>query len=446
METEIKRISLIGIGKLGAPLAACFAWKGFPTLAVDCDSRKIKTLNQGRAPLYEPRLQEIIQAGQGRLRATLDHEKAVLESDVTFIVVPTPSEDNGNFSLKYVLESVEKIGKVLRNKKGHHLVVLTSTVMPGATAGRVKPALEKHSGKVCGKDFGLCYSPEFVALGTVIRDFLNPDFVLIGESDSNSGKALEDLYKRVCENSPPAARMDFVNAELAKLAVNTFVTTKISFANMLARMCEKLPGANVDTVASAVGLDTRIGKKYLKGSISYGGPCFPRDNRALGALAHSLGAFSNLAEATDAFNRMQIQWLANLVKNRLPQKGSVGILGLSYKPNSDVAEEAQGILLTQALSREKIPTAVYDPAALGSARLILNNSAVFSSSAQECIRKSDVVVITTPWEEFKNLKANEFGRPKSPRIVIDCWRILDHLKQADGIVYVPLGVGGDKKC
>ena len=176
--------------------------------------------------------------------------------------------------------------------------------------------LEKASGKRMGADFGLCYSPEFIALGSVIRDFLNPDMLLIGESDKRAGDFLQSLYAEVCENKPALARMSFVNAEITKLAVNTYVTTKISYANMLARICEKLSGANVDVITSALGLDTRIGSKYLKGAVSYGGPCFPRDNLALAQLAQQLGVPPDLAQTVDRFNRAQISWLADLVQHQ----------------------------------------------------------------------------------------------------------------------------------
>jgi UDPglucose 6-dehydrogenase len=195
----------------------------------------------------------------------------------------------------------------------------------------------------------MCYNPEFIALGSVIRDFLNPDFVLIGESDERSGQVLEGIYRQVCENDPPIVRMNFINAELTKLAVNTFVTTKISFANMLARICERLPGADVDVVTRALGLDSRIGAKYLKGAVSYGGPCFPRDNLALIATARKVGAPADIAEATDRFNRWQVGWLADLVWAYLPEGGVVGILGLAYKPNTDVVEESVGLLLAGEL-------------------------------------------------------------------------------------------------
>ncbi len=248
------------------------------------------------------------------LTATQNIEEATRSTQITFIVVATPSEPNGGFSLRFVLPVCEAIGRVLRSKTEFHLICLTSTVLPGMTGGEVLETLERASGKQVGRDFGLCYSPEFIALGSVIRDFLNPDFLLIGESDSRSGDLLESLYQQVCQNSPAVARMNFVNAEMAKLAVNTYITTKISFANMLARICEQIPEANVDVVTKAIGLDSRIGGKYLKGAISYGGPCFPRDNLALTHLAHEIGAPADIAEATHRFNLSQVSWLADLVQ------------------------------------------------------------------------------------------------------------------------------------
>jgi len=280
----VKSVSVIGLGKLGSPMAACFAARGFQVHAVDLDAAKVDTINKGQAPVHEPGLAELIREGAANLKASQSCEAAVRESDATFIIVATPSEPGGGFSLKYALPTCESIGKALRSKSTYHLVVLTSTVMPGSTAGEVKSALELASGKRCGIDFGLCYSPEFIALGTVIRDFYYPDFLLIGECDSRAGDTLAEIYSRVCKNSPGVARMNFINAEITKLAVNTYITTKISYANMLARLCEKLPDADVNVVTDALGLDTRIGAKYLKGAVSYGGPCFPRDNRALAAL------------------------------------------------------------------------------------------------------------------------------------------------------------------
>lgn len=441
MKNGTRRISVVGLGRLGLPLATCFAWKGFPTIGLDVNYHKVQLVNQGISPIYEPGLQNILNVCKGRLNATQDYEEAVMDSDITFILVPTASNDQGDFTLKYVLETAGLIGEVIGKKSEYHLVVLTSTVMPQTTENELKPLLENRSGKQCGKDFGLCYNPEFVALGSVIHNLLNPDFILIGESDPRSGGILVNLYRRICENNPKVARMNFINAELVKLAVNTYITTKITFANTLARICEHLPGADVNIITSALGLDSRIGSKYLMGAIGYGGPCFPRDNIALAKLARSVGVSANLAEATENFNRQQVHWIVELIKSYLLEGRKVGILGLAYKPDSDVVEEAQGLLLAQALVNDGIEVTVFDPAAMDNARNSLNTSVTFAASAKECIHKSDIVVVTTQWEEFKQLSPLEFIRYDKPRVLIDCWRILERLSQEDGIVYVPLGVG-----
>src|SRR5216110_839139 len=415
-------ISVIGLGKLGAPIAACFAARGFQVIAVDIDAQKADAIGRGAPPVHEPRLAELLKESKGRLRATQDTEAAIRDSEATFIVVGTPSEPDGGFSLRYVIPTCEAIGRALRNKNSFHLVVLTSTVMPGSTGGEIKSALERASGKRCGQDFGLCYSPEFIALGTVIRDFYYPDFLLIGESDPRAGDLLSDVYARTCKNSPTIARMNFINAEITKLAVNTYITTKISYANMLARLCEKLPEADVNVVTDALGLDTRIGPKYLKGAVSYGGPCFPRDNRALAALAARVGASSGLAEATDFFNRAQIKSLAEIVRSHYSGQDSIGILGLTYKPNTDVVEEAFGFLLAQELSSSNLPVIVYDPSAAAS--VLGKCSALrFARSAEECIEESGVVVLATPWQEFREVPTEHWvhkSQPRAiPRVIID---------------------------
>jgi UDPglucose 6-dehydrogenase len=439
---ELTTASVIGLGKLGAPMAAAIASKGLYVIGVDVDVRKVEALSSGQPPVFEPGLTDLLQAAKGRLTATSDLSAAVLASDVTFIVVPTPSEPDGGFSLKYVLQACEGIGVGLATKNGFHLVVLTSTVMPGSTGGPVREALEETSGKRCGEDFGLCYSPEFIALGSVIRDFLNPDLILIGESDPQSGTLLEQLYRRICENNPPVARMNFVNAELTKLAVNTFVTTKISFANMLARICERLPGGDVDVVTRALGMDSRIGPKYLKGAVGYGGPCFPHDNLALIALADQLGVSATIAEATHKFNRSQVDWLADRLKEYLSPDGKVGILGLTYKPHTDVVEEAFGLMLAAKLADRGYTVVAYDPAGLGNAQRILGSRVRFVEAAEQCIAEADVVVVATPWPLFRELPAETWGRHSPPRVVIDCWRILGHLAGHAHVAHIPLGVFG----
>jgi UDPglucose 6-dehydrogenase len=344
-----------------------------------------------------------------------------------------------------VVDTAREIGNALRDKDDYHLVVVTSTVMPGTTQDEVIPLLEELSGKKCGVDFGVCYNPEFIALGSVIRDMLNPDAILIGESDERAGDMLERIYRQLCDNDPPVSRMNLVNAELTKLSVNTFVTTKITFANLVARLCERLPGGDVDVVTAALGLDSRIGRKYLTGAVGYGGPCFPRDNRALSWFAQSLGMPATLPEATDAANDEQIPMLSSLVQGLLSPGGSVAILGLSYKPDTDVVEWSQGILLAEELAGQGVPVSAYDPAALSHARKALEGKGVeLLSDLEETVSGADVIVIVTPWDEFLTMPAQAFAREGNPRVVVDCWRALDAEKFSQVVRYVPLGVGSPR--
>jgi UDPglucose 6-dehydrogenase len=436
-----RTISIFGLGKLGVPLVACLIAKDFEVIGVDLDLKKVESLKQLKSPVYEPEVQEMLNKHGRKLTVTLDGIEAVKNSDVTFVVVATPSNPGGDFSNKFVLAACNVIGQALKEKTRYHLVSITSTVMPGSMENVIKPALEKISGKKAAKDFGLCYNPEFIALGSVVKDFYNPDIVLIGESDPKAGELLAGMYPLICDNKPYIARMNFVNAELTKISINTFVTTKISFANMLARICEKLPGADVDVVTSALGQDSRIGTKYLKGAISYGGPCFPRDNIALSTLAEQIGARSDIAKATDIFNRLQINLLADKVQKHLPKSGQVGVLGLTYKVDSDVIEEAAGFLLTKELVNRKVNVTAYDPLGIPPSKVILGDKVNFVESAEKCIELADVVVLSTPWKEFCGVPGSKWTRDNLPRVVIDCWGIVNHLKSNKDINYIQLGVG-----
>lgn len=434
-------ISVVGLGKLGAPLAAVLAHKGHTVVGVDVNPAAVGALNEGRAPVFEPGLEGLLEKNRARLSATTDAAAAVAKTELTFVIVPTPSEGEGGFSLRYVLPAMEAIGRGLRAKRAFHIVALTSTVMPGTTGGPVREALEKASGLTAGRDFGLCYNPEFIALGTVIRDMLNPDFILIGESDARTGEALAALHRATCDNAPPISRMNFVNAELTKLAVNTYVTTKISFANALASVCERLPGADVDVVTSALGMDSRIGRKYLRGALGYGGPCFPRDNLAFTQMARAVGVDAVLAEATDRLNRLQVPRLAKVVSSVLPAGGTVGILGLSYKPDTNVVEEAQGLELARHLTSVGVPTVLYDPAAGENARKALGEGVRMAPTLEACARASHAVVLTTPWNEFKALRPHWLDASKGRPAVIDCWRLLKAEDFESTTRYVRLGLG-----
>jgi UDPglucose 6-dehydrogenase len=431
------QIAVVGLGKLGAPLAAVLASKGNQVLGIDLNPEAVRRLNEGVAPVEEPELQELVSASRDRLNATTD-VGAAAGADVSILLVPTPSDDRGAFSNEHVLAAVEEVGRGLRGRADYHVVVVASTVMPGSCDTEIRPALESASGRTVGESLGLCYSPEFIALGNVIRDMLEPDMVLIGESDAGAGEVLERLYAGVCENDPPFRRMSLVNAELTKIAVNTYVTMKISYANALADMCERLPGADVEAVTDALGLDTRIGSKYLRGAISYGGPCFPRDNKAFSVLARDLGAEPLLAEATDRVNAAQTDRLARVVQSRLKAGNSVGILGLAYKPDTGVIEESPGVALARLLGSAGYQVHVYDPVATEAGVEALGGLVNGSASVEELLARSDVVVIATPWPEFAELPIDALGR-NGRTVVIDCWRLLPEDAEGGAVEIVRLG-------
>jgi UDPglucose 6-dehydrogenase len=433
-------VAVVGLGKLGAPLAAVLASKGNEVLGIDVNPTAVQRLNDGRAPVDEPGLQDLVSASCASLTGTTDLGAAA-DAELIILLVPTPSDERGAFVNDYLLAAVEEIGPGLKGRDEYQVVVVTSTVMPGSCDAEIRAALERTSGRQVGDTLGLCYSPEFIALGNVIQDMLEPDMVLIGESDPRAGDVLERLYRGVCENDPPFRRMNLVNAELTKIAVNTYVTMKISYANGLADICERLPGADADVVTGALGLDTRIGRKYLRGALAYGGPCFPRDNKAFALAARELGADPALAEATDAVNVAQTERLARIVRSRLEPGSVVGILGLSYKPDTAVIEESPGLALAGLLAREGYEVNVHDPVALDAALGALGGSVQGSASAAEVLERSDVVVIATPWPAYADLPLQPLDRERDPLVVIDCWGLLSDERDDNTIDIVRLGRG-----
>ncbi len=443
-EISKPRISVIGLGKLGAPMAAVFARKGFDTIGLDVNPRFVEAINDGRAPVEEPRLQEMIDRSRSHLRATISFEEAVLGSDVSFIIVPTPSGADRLFSNRFVIDAVRQIGAALRSKKEYHVVVVTSTVMPGATNGEIRSALELAAGREVGSDLGLCYNPEFIALGSVVRDMLCPDIILIGESDQKAGAVLDAIYRVSTESNPEFHRMNLVNAELTKISINTYVTTKISYANMIADMCDHLPGADADVVTRAVGGDSRVGRKYLKGAIGYGGPCFPRDNKAFAALGRRLGVNAELAEATDKINEHQLARLSGAVDALAQPGATIALLGMSYKPDTAVIEESQGVMLARILAKQGYKVIVSDPMAIQAVAAVIGAAAVVIPYASVAVREADLVVVMTPWPDFKTIPSEAFRRGSGAVTVIDPWRVID--AGSSGAHVVHLGTGGWKSA
>ncbi len=440
----IQNVSVIGLGKLGGSMAAGMASRGLHVIGVDVNRHAVDAVNAGQAPVQETGLGEMIAANKDRIRATLSTEEAVLGSDLSFVIVPTPSDERGAFTLQYAKFAFKSLGQALKKKNGYHVIVLTSTVLPGATRHGLLPILEQESGKKCGPDFGLCYNPEFIALGSVIRDFLNPDFYLLGQFDQRSGDLLEQVHHRVSQNNAPVKRMSLENAELAKIAVNSYVTMKISFANMLADFCEHLPGGDVDVVSDALGMDKRIGRKYLTGGFGFGGPCFPRDNVALNFMGKSLGVDSRLLAVNDDYNRNLSKRYVEKLQPHLPKGATVAVLGLAYKPLSHVIEESPGIYLCRALSEAGYRVIGHDNLAAPHAEQALKMSALVTDSLDDAIKDADVVLVTTTDKSYTALTAATLlcGRPQVT--VVDFWRCLKHLATDPRIRYVPIGLCRDE--
>jgi UDPglucose 6-dehydrogenase len=441
VEKRLLTVSVVGLGKLGSPLAAVLASKGHTVIGLDANDAFVAAINAGQAPVSEPKLAEMISAHQSRLSATHDYQDAVERSDLTILVVPTPSEENGFFSLKHAKDALRRVGEALKHKNKWHLVSLASTVMPGSCDNELVPLLEQASGKKCGVDFGFCYNPEFIALGSVVRDMLFPDSILIGESDAKAGDVLQTIYLQMCEKKPPVQRMNFVSAELTKISVNTYVTTKISYANMLADSCDRLPGADVDVVTKALGADTRIGSKYLKGAMGYGGPCFPRDNVAFAALARKIGARADVAEATDRINNHQIERLSGLVAKFAKAGTRIALLGLSYKPQTPVVEESHSVKLAAKLADAGYIVSVHDPLAQDAAIAVLGDKVVGASSLEGAVRECDLLIVATGWPEYKEIDPAWCKRNGQRLTVLDLWRTLPADKFADVADILYLGSG-----
>ena len=402
--SSIRSVSVFGLGKLGACIAATLAARGFDVLGVDIDAAKVRKVNEGVAPVDEPLLAETMKAGRNRLRGTVDYREAV-STDASFFIPPSPSLPDGSFSNEYLLKAMQPLAKAVQTAgKKHHLFVCNSTTTPGSADQVLIPMLEKETGWVCGSDFGFCYNPEFIALGNVINGLLEPDMVLIGESDPESGSLLEELYKRYNRNSPHVARMSIVSAELAKIAVNSFITMKISFTNQLRLISEKFPRADIHAMLDAIGSDSRIGRKYFRAGLSYGGPCFPRDNRLLAYTAREAGLEAPLAEASDRINELTKQKLLEHITELLGRGDTVAVLGMTYKPDTYIVEESAGLYLAQHLKRRGFHVLVHDYIATpaNSPNLhefeLIENPKAFSERAE-----IKVAVICCPWPQYKSV-------------------------------------------
>lgn len=426
-------ISVFGLGKVGVTLVAALTRAGYRVTGVDVNESVVSALNEGSFRTGEPGVMEGLAALKpDQFRATMDPAEAVSRSSISFIIVPTPSNTLGGFSNGYVSGALEAIGRAAAEKIGPHTVSVVSTVLPGSSSAQFIPALERASGRRIGDRLGYCYNPSFIAQGEIMKGLIQPDYVLIGEADTASGAAVEAVHRRIVVNDAPVTKMTPIEAEITKIASNTHETMRVAFANMLLALCNEVPEADVDRITHALAY--RLGRRFFKGAVPYGGPCWPRDNRALAAYMDLVGVPSTLPNAVDHANADHGHYVLRQVLNAVPRGGSVGLLGLAYKPGTSMIDRSFGIDLAAWLAAEGRMVVGWDPLANAEASRILGRRIRVVASAEDCL-SCDAVVIAMPLRE---LEAIDWSRAERTQ-VLDCWRVLKPAQQALIGCYVPLG-------
>ncbi|MEM2004115.1 MAG: UDP-glucose/GDP-mannose dehydrogenase family protein [Nitrososphaerota archaeon] len=423
-------VTVIGLGYVGIVTAACLSSRGILVYCHDINPEKLSAIRNGVSPIYEPGLEDLLRNAvmNGRLRVVEDPAEGISRSSYTIITVGTPSLSDGSADLSQVFSAAETIGKCLRSLNQRHVVVLRSTVPPGTTIGPFMNILESFSGKKCGLDFGLCFNPEFLREGSAVEDTLNPDRIVIGCIDQKSGEELLSLYRALHqEQLPPVIMTTPTSAELIKYANNAFLAMKISFINMISRLCEKLPGGNVDEVAAGIGADKRIGPYFLKAGLGWGGSCFPKDLRALRRIFLEAGLKPHLIDATIEINDGQVEWVCRLLERELSTLSGkrIAILGAAFKEFTDDVRESQAIRLANRLLNSGASISIFDPAATINVSKVLDGKVDIAKSIDECLENADAAVIATPWPVFRSLTPEKLREKMKGKIIIDARRIID---------------------
>jgi UDPglucose 6-dehydrogenase len=359
----------------------------------------------------------------------------VRDSTLSFVIVPTPSNTLGGFSLRYVLKACDQIGAAVRQKRGPHTVAVVSTVLPGSSDQKIVPALQAAAGRKIGEGLGYCYNPVFIALGDIVAGFEKPDYLLIGEADRSSGDAVLAAHQTMARSQTPIARMRPVEAEITKIASNTHETMRVAFANMLFCACTEVPGADVDRITEA--LSHRMGKRFFKGAVPYGGPCWPRDNRALSAFLEVIGTPPTMPRAVDTFNAEHGLYVLRKVLEVTAPGDAVGVLGLSYKTGTPCIDRSFGVDLAGWLAQEGRRVRAWDPLATDLARQALGDRVAFAVTAEQCLRESRLAVLVNPLKEMHTIDWSAAGRTT----VLDCWRCLPASAQKQVGAYRALGRG-----
>lgn len=383
-----KVISVVGLGHVGLAVASGFALEGYTVIGIDNDKEKIKGISSGKSTVYEEGLDEAIK--EVKIITTWDY-KEILKSDVTFVCVATPSDSEGAINLRYIRESIEKIAKILKEKDDYHVIVIKSSVVPGTTEGVILPMLKKAG------NFGLCVNPEFLRQGRALRDFLYPDRIIIGEYDKRSGDTIYDLYESF---DCPILRTDLKTAEMIKYASNAFLATKVSFINEIGNICKKF-GIDVYEVTKGMGYDKRIGDKFLNAGIGFGGPCLPKDLKALIAKSNEIEYEPRILEEVSRLNDEQPLRMIELLKKHTSLDGkTIGMLGLAFKPNTDGVSGSKAISIVEALLKEGARIKAYDPKAMPNFRKLFPQ---IEYTDREQVLRCDATLILTEWEEFNDL-------------------------------------------
>jgi UDPglucose 6-dehydrogenase len=427
------KISVIGTGYVGLATATVFAELGNDVIGADIDKDKIDKLNNGIMPIFEPGLQELVERNvkEKRLRFTHNNKEVIGHGDVIFICVGTPPKDNWEVELKYVENVALEIAQNIRSYK----VIVHKSTVPVETGDKVKKIIKDNIKE--NVDFDVVSNPEFLREGTAIEDTLEPDRIVIG---ADSKKAIDIMKKLYSPIKAPLIITGIRSAELIKHASNAFLAMKISFINSVARICE-LSGADVEKVADGVGYDKRINRYFLNAGIGYGGSCFPKDSQAFVKIAEKYGYDYKLLKATNEINEDQKKHFVGMVKKALnsPNDKKIGILGLSFKPNTDDMRFAPSIYIIQELQKEGGKIKAYDPEAMEKAKTIFSD-VEFCKDPYEIAKDSEVLLILTEWNEFKELDLKKIKSLMKTPLIIDGRNIYnpEDIKK-EGFTYISVG-------
>lgn len=415
-------IGIIGTGYVGLVTGACFAEFGIFVTCVDKDGDKIEKLKQGVIPFYEPGLEDIVKRNikEGRLRFATRIDEAVDNSLVIFIAVGTPPRGDGSTNLEYVEEVAKEIAKNMNSYK----VIVTKSTVPVGTGFKIKEIIKQNLKN--SVPFDIVSNPEFLREGSAIEDFMRPNRVVIGAESEQAIAIMKDLYRPLYLIETPFVITDIVTAELIKYATNSFLATKISFINEISHLCEAV-GANVNTVAKAMGLDGRIGPKFLHAGIGFGGSCLPKDTVALVKMAEEKGVNLGIVKAAIEANQRQRERLTEKIINAFNgniEGKTMGILGLSFKPNTDDIREAPSLYLIQALHDRNATIKVYDPAAMQNTRVIFPDI-IYCTDAYSVAQDADALIIVTEWNQFRNLDLERIKKLMKGNLFFDLRNIYE---------------------